>query len=248
MAYKFSLNYRVLILAIGLLPVLLWLGNWQLQRAAEKESIQATYASRQQQSPAVFDTATLASLEAQADLSFLNVRLIGQFDAERWFLLDNRIQNGKVGYEVLNPFITNNGDWLIVNRGWVEAPAKRSELPTVSALPETDVELVGQVYVPDTGYQLAGIESSAQAWPKVITVFDQAYISQQLGQQLFPYQVRLSAGQPSALVTDWPPINVSPEKHRGYALQWFAMAAALVIWLVFASFRKQSLIKEPLKM
>jgi len=33
----------------------------------------------------------------------------------------------------------------------------------------------------------------------------------------------------------WPVVNVSPAKHRGYAVQWFTMAAALIVFFVFRS-------------
>ncbi|NCF18346.1 MAG: SURF1 family protein, partial [Haliea sp.] len=33
-----------------------------------------------------------------------------------------------------------------------------------------------------------------------------------------------------ALAIDWKVVNVSPEKHRGYAVQWFTMAAVLTVF------------------
>ena len=47
--------------------------------------------------------------------------------------------------------------------------------------------------------------------------------------------MRLEADSPAALRTGWEIVTVSPEKHRGYAVQWFMMAAALVVLSAFAN-------------
>ena len=57
----------------------------------------------------------------------------------------------------------------------------------------------------------------------------------QLQKDLLPRYVRLDEGSPGAFVTGWQAVNMTPEKHIGYAFQWFAMAFALVIWFVFAN-------------
>ena len=54
-------------------------------------------------------------------------------------------------------------------------------------------------------------------------------IGDALAGSLFPYPVRIDPAQPGALSVDWQVINVSPEKHTGYAVQWFSMAAALAL-------------------
>ena len=55
------------------------------------------------------------------------------------------------------------------------------------------------------------------------------------GIKLFPYPVRINAGQASALTVDWKIVNVSPQKHTGYAVQWFTMAAVLGIFYLMRS-------------
>jgi cytochrome oxidase assembly protein ShyY1 len=52
---------------------------------------------------------------------------------------------------------------------------------------------------------------------------------------LYPWMVRIDPNTPAALVADWPVVNASPEKHQGYALQWFTMAAVLLVFFLLRS-------------
>ena len=54
-------------------------------------------------------------------------------------------------------------------------------------------------------------------------------LSAELGQTVAPYSLRINAGQPGALEVAWQVVNVSPAKHRGYAVQWFTMATVLAL-------------------
>jgi len=47
--------------------------------------------------------------------------------------------------------------------------------------------------------------------------------------------VRLDALQPGVYVRNWPVISTSPEKHRGYAIQWFTMATVLLLLYLYIS-------------
>ena len=57
--------------------------------------------------------------------------------------------------------------------------------------------------------------------------------------QVFDYSIRLAEATPGVLLRNWPVISTTPEKHRGYAVQWFAMAAALVLLYLYYSTRKR---------
>jgi surfeit locus 1 family protein len=49
--------------------------------------------------------------------------------------------------------------------------------------------------------------------------------------------LRLDETTPSALPRYWPVTSMSPEKHRGYAVQWFLMAIAVIIAFGYFTFR-----------
>ena len=45
------------------------------------------------------------------------------------------------------------------------------------------------------------------------------------------------AREPGALAVDWVVVNVSPAKHRGYAVQWFAFAVIALVGAVLLTRR-----------
>jgi surfeit locus 1 family protein len=215
-----------------LLPVLIGLGVWQLHRAAEKEQIARDWGARQQ---LAMQPLPLAQLDS-AELAYLRVELHGHFLDDRQFLLDNRMREGRYGMEVLLPLRLQGSEQLVlVNRGWVSGDPGRRTLPQVST-PSGLQHLQGSIYVsPGTPYTL-GSPSDDETWPRLLLALDMAAIPTLLGEAVYPYSVRLEADSPGALSSDWPLLNSSSEKHRAYALQWFAMSLALLcLYLVRSS-------------
>ncbi|WP_068828901.1 SURF1 family protein [Pseudomonas sp. BMS12] len=204
-----------------LLPALLALGFWQLARAEEKRSLLAEFEARRTAEPVA-----VTDLERRADLAHLRIRLQGQFDAGHSLLLDNRMRDGQVGVELLQPFYDQpSGLWLLVNRGWLPWPDRR-QAPQFST-PEQPQELLARVYVPlGSTFQLQA-DPAGGAWPRLITAVDPERLWQQLGRGGLAYEVRLEPG-PAAYQAQWPLVAMGPEKHTGYAVQWFALAAALL--------------------
>src|SRR5690606_30035585 len=150
----------------AVLPVLLLLGSWQLQRAEEKRAIQDSLEARQQEAPQ-----PLASIDEQAEpqsLAFRRVLLTGEFDNRRIFLLDNRVRSGQVGFEIISPFRSNSGQWLLVNRGWVKGDPARRQLPSPPAV-EGQVETEGLIHVPAGEPFTLGEQVLAPAqWPQLV--------------------------------------------------------------------------------
>ncbi|MEP1471391.1 MAG: SURF1 family protein [Halieaceae bacterium] len=235
---QLDLEWRTTVFTALLLPLLIYLGFWQLQRAEDKAVLAAAFEQRQAAAPVMVSAATMA--EAPESLAYLPVRIQGEFVAGRDILLDNRLQGGKFGYEVVSPLVLSSGEAVVlVNRGWIAGDAARRSLPQVQA-PSGPVDITGHIYVsPGQPYLLAEQELSG-AWPKVLQALEMDKLRPVIeqatkGGAMLPYRVRIDAGQTGALQVDWQIINVSPEKHRGYAVQWFCMAAALLMLFVLRS-------------
>ena len=234
-AFAFDFEWRITLFTVLLLPLLISLGFWQLQRAEEKAALAVAFEQKQQRPPALLPG--LGELGPEA-LAYLPVKLQGRYLQGRDFLLDNRMQGRKYGNEVLTVFELEDGQFALVNRGWIIADPGRMTLPAIPAAPEK-AELTGTVYVqPGTPYLLQEQQLGGENWPKQIQAVDMVKMSAALGvptDRLFPYPVRIDAGQPGALSVEWQVINVSPAKHRGYSVQWFSMAAALALIYVLRS-------------
>ena len=234
-AYRWDSNWKIFITIVIALPLLLRLGFWQLERGEEKQQLQQQYEAQEQMLPVELSSLN-ASVEAESRLKYQRVSLNGQFDNQHSILLDNRIYGGVVGYEVLSPFITESGLVVLVNRGWIAGYADRKQLPSLPAI-ESTVRVLGKVHVPLGKVVTLASDQWSEQWPLVVQWEDIPRIASLLDLSLFPYSVRLEAGAIGALTVDWPAVNTQPEKHWGYAVQWFLMAAALLIFWLYSSIR-----------
>lgn len=244
MGFAIQWNKRITALTLVMFPVLLSLGVWQLDRAQQKRNIQWQFEQRRTQPPlaleALLSDESLNQSSADENLAHAPVALQGHFDNQHVILLDNQVVSGQVGYDLLQPFLASDGSgrqqWFLVNRGWVKAPPTRDRLPDIPAVPGADTTVNGRVYVPPgQPLQLAAPDWSGDHWPRVVQVAAPDKIGELMQQDFFPWQIRLAETDPNALNTHWQLITVLPEKHQAYAVQWFAMAAALVIWFLFAN-------------
>jgi surfeit locus 1 family protein len=227
--YRF--DWKLTLLTALLLPLLLSLGFWQLRRAEEKLELQEQYAARQREAPVAFE-----QLSASGDLQYRQVELTGRYDNAHNFLLDNRIHQGQPGYDLITPLVTASGTLVFINRGWLPQGPTRAQLPAIAAIDGT-VTVSGSVYVP-VGTPLVLGDVTADGWPRVVQTLDPMPMAAAAGYaEAFPYSIRLADGAPGVLVRDWPVISMTPERHQGYAVQWFAMAAMLVGLYLYYSTR-----------
>ncbi|MGI9322183.1 MAG: SURF1 family protein [Pseudomonadales bacterium] len=223
---KFTLNWKVTLFTFVFMVVFVQLGFWQLSRADEKRALLAQRAERQSLSPV-----SAAELLDRQETDRL-VQLNGEYDAAVIYLLDNRVLDGIVGFEVVQQFFDKpSGSAFFVNRGFAKMGRTRDDLPTV-ATPEGQVILLASVYAPSAKpLVLAASEPMANnGYPRIIQDLDELpYPSS------FNMTLRLQADSPGALPRHWPATSMSHQTHSGYAFQWFAMAVALVlIWLYFS--------------
>ncbi|MFV0457110.1 MAG: SURF1 family protein [Pseudomonas sp.] len=208
------------LLVLMLLPVLLWLGFWQLERGEQKRDMLERQAAQAQAEPL-----SPAEVEQMANPAYSRVHLQGSFDAEHSFLLDSRTRDGQVGVELLQAFQDHpSGRWVIVNRGWIPWPDRR--IPPQFDTPPQPLKLAAWVYAPP-GEPFVLNRGMADGWPRLINYVDIAELWDALGRDGVAYELRLEPG-PTAYRVDWPITSMSPTQHLGYAVQWFALAAALL--------------------
>jgi len=232
-ADKFSWqpNAKLLLFACLMTPLLISLGYWQLDRADEKRQILAEFVGNQQSAPVA-----LVELKGAKNLQYRAVQLRGKLDATRRLLLDNRVRNGRPGYEVFEVLTPVTGSQkILVNRGWVQASLDRNQLPEIAPV-SGEVRLSGSLYRRlKGGLQLDDGIGVVGSWPARVGWVSAVRAEQLYGDEFFAYQLRLESDSPGALQTGWPTVAVQPEKHTAYAVQWFVMALVLLIMTLNAN-------------
>ncbi len=213
---------RIVLLTVALLPLLIGLGVWQLDRYHQKQTLENNLLQRSHQS------LTLAELHSREDPRFYSVSLSGRFINDRYFLLDNRVFQGRVGYHVLMPFLTTTGETVLVDRGWIPGLQDRSRLPTVLGIHGL-TRISGQSWQPEGDAFLLAEDVWSKDWPKVIQALDSEEMAKALEITLPPWLVILDGQQPGSLQRNFEPVNSQSERHLGYAVQWFAMALTLMV-------------------
>lgn len=222
---------------LTLLPVLVVLGLWQLERAQEKMEIKQAFEARGALPPVEVGTDAVM-LE---DAHFRRAEVRGTFRPDYQILLDNKVYRGRAGYHVLTPLQVAGSDWwLLVNRGWVPWGPDRGRLPDVDT-PEGAVYLRGRLRRPTEGYfTLEDGHGDPAHFEVRWQVLDLERYASLVDRKVYPVVLELdpadSSGSGFARV--WPEYEDAwIARHRGYALQWFSLAIVLVIIYVVLQLR-----------
>jgi surfeit locus 1 family protein len=210
-------------------------GNWQRGRMEAKEALRA-----QLDAASAMPAVALPDVGAWDAWRYRPVRAEGTFDATRQFLVDNRVQAGRVGFHVVTPLVLADGRVVLVNRGWVAAGATRDRLPAVP--PATGpVVVAGRVGLPTSGYVELAADDGAGT---VRQNLDPARFAAATGVRVLPIVVEATAPatpEDAPLVRDWPLPDAGSDKHRIYMMQWYAFAAlAAGLWLTFRVRRRRA--------
>ncbi len=204
------------VFVIVMLPVVVSLAAWQLRRADEKLLLETSYLASQGQPPVTLDAAQAFSL----------VELRGRFEGPI-FLLDNQVRDGRVGYWVLQPFAAGQERRVIANRGWVEAPASRENLPQVPT-PAEPVTLIGIIW-PQLGMPPLLEDDAWDAGQSVIRVQRRTIERMAALARADAIELRLLQHSPGVLEAAPAQPKFSRETHLGYAFQWFGLGVVLIV-------------------
>ncbi len=247
---QFSPKLWAIALYVAVLSCMLWLGQWQLNRAALKVSFQESATQAQLASATPINT--VSNLISAAAV-YRRVLVEGTYDPTRQFLWDNRTKNGIAGFEVISPVKMPSGEWVLINRGWVAPGASRSQLPDIE-LPtialEQSLSIEGLLSRPSKGFSSGDAVETSDGWPRILQFFDYESLSDILGGPVLPVVVQVQSvngtgadvtvyqARPEWLEANWEPAASGPAKHYSYAFQWFAMALALSIIFIVVNTRK----------
>lgn len=200
-------------------------GFWQLDRAAEKRALFQAFA-RGDAAPAA---ERLPGDGAAPGQRYAPLQLTGRYLPDRQVLLDNMSLGGRPGYQVLTPLQTDDGV-VMVNRGWVPADGDRSRLPDIGV--DGGVRtLRGRLDLLPRPALVApppAVDPGAP-WPRRALFPTPEALAAETGLPLRRFQLLLDPGQPDGYAREWQPAVMGPERHLGYAVQWFGLAATVVV-------------------
>lgn len=208
------------------------LGTWQMWRAEQRAASFDRFAEAGRR-PALTVPVDGAQFEEHR---FRWLELRGRYLSSRQILLDSMTHDGRTGYHVLTPFkLTGNEPLVLVNRGWVPADPERLRLPAVG-VGESDRAIRARIdALPRPGLTFDNPQVSGNGWPQVLLFPTFADLEARLESPLRPYQLLLSPDAADGYVRAWRPRAMPPERHVGYAIQWYSFASALgvigaVLW------------------
>ncbi len=212
---------------------MLWLGFWQLDKSELQQQREADFLQAD---------ATPLSLREVTDVAALryrNVALSGYFDPKRHFLIDNIVRNSRNGFYVITPFYADEGPLLLVNRGWIPQTPRREPIGDL-AVSDTPLTIKGRIGgLPAGGIRLGEREMAGEEWPRVLQFPETSDIELQLGQPVLDWVLLADPAIASGFERQWEPGGLPPERHLGYAVQWFAMSLALTILMGWAAWQSR---------
>jgi surfeit locus 1 family protein len=229
--WRFKPRLWSTVVAAVVITIMVQLGNWQLSRAQEKESRQERL-DRLSQEPAVALPPVEVKLE---DFQYRQVEARGEYVPAHTIYLDNKIYKGVAGYHIITPLrIGTSSMHVLVNRGWAPADRDRSKLPEVPALAGPVIVSGIATAATQKTLELSQDMVSGRVWENL----DLNRYRQATGLALQPAMILQTNDVQDGLVRRWPRPDSGSAKNLGYAVQWFAMAlAVLITYLVLSGKR-----------
>ena len=208
------------VIALAMVLLCIWAADWQYTRGVDRQARNNVIEERIARSP--IDLATRDTVLSNNE--WQSITTTGRFDSTQQILLRNRYWEGKYGYEVLTLFTNVSGEKFWVDRGWVKAGATATTAPVVTAVPNTEVSIIGRFRLDSSlprGSFFAlpasgeGLVSELNAQAKLDT--EKFYIDLLSGSE-----TSLTPAAPAQL----PPLSDGP--HKAYALQWLFFGGLII--------------------
>lgn len=220
-----------------------WLGFWQLDRRAQRATLNAGIAARMADAPVELTR----SPRDTAEWLYRRVRISGSPDTDRAIVLPGRLYRGSPGAHVVLPVPLGPREAVLVDYGWV--PAADGATVDLAALdlnrPLDAIGLVLPFPGEEPGARTTTLTGAADSgFRRVWFAMDTEALRRQFPYELGNVHLQLL---PADSAPRFPVRQAAPEldagPHLGYAIQWFSFATiAIVGWLVIVG---KSNVKRP---
>ena len=200
--------------------VLLSLGFWQLYRLNWKLDLIFEIKNSLKNDP--------IELSKAKKKNYLRVKTSGTVDFEKQIYLYNLNESGSPGFEVINPIVINNENYLI-NRGWISLNKK--DQSNINLIDENNIigtlklQTKANVFKPEN-------DIKKNYW----FTLDRDDVFSYTGKKFSKYIIYLNGDykipKPKVITA-----NIS-NNHKKYAITWFSMAISIL--LIYLYFRKKN--------
>lgn len=206
--------------------VCVFLGNWQFARRAEAQAEIARIDANYDAPPVALAEAlpTLAAFDEDRN-KWQQIEVTGRYLAEEQLLARNRPFVDQVGFNILAPFVTQNGEVIIIDRGWIPQSTGSDETGVIPDPPKGEVSVVARLKAGEP--TIAGRTPSENTVGTINLPEIEEMLSRPTYTGAYGLLVSESPTTEHGLLSERPARDEGP--HLSYALQWyvFIVIAAL---------------------
>ena len=216
MKHKFLFSVFIIFFIL----VFVALGSWQIVRLNWKNNLILEIENSLKNPPVELTNSNVEN--------YLKIKTSGSIDFEKQIYLYNLNDTGTPGFEVINPILINDTNYLI-NRGWIPFEKKNSQ--EINVFDENDIigtlKLQGRknIFKPDNNLE-------ENYWFSL----NREDILKFTGKEFSKYIIYLNGNyqvpKPKKITA-----NIS-NNHQKYALTWFSLAISIL--LLYLYFRKKN--------
>lgn len=240
--YRFAPPWWGVAATLVCVAVFVVAGIWQIQRGQAKAAM-LTQRRAASQAPAKPLLGVLVDGQVPAAMAVFgpHVKVRGHYDPAHQILLDNQTHEGRAGYRVWTPLVLADGRRMLIDRGWVPiGPGGRDDLPAIQA-PDGEIKVTGILRgLPKPGIRLGdGKHCDLESWPRVLNYPSIGTVRCQYLPPVINGLILLDEDEAHGFVRNWQAdVRMPPERHYGYAFQWFAMAVAVAVVCVVVNMKR----------
>jgi len=231
--FEFTPPWWAGVLFVLVLALLVTLGTWQVHRGQAKETIIAERSAAGKMSPVSLEAAISGKENGR------RVAISGVYLENRQLLLDNQVWKGRPGYRIWTPLRLSDERLVMVDRGWVPIGQDRNNPPKPS-VPESAQEITGYWrHWPEPGIKFAAPPCDTGKWPRVVLYPEYPQVACNYKVPVLDGLFLLSEEAEGGFPRDWQDVGLTPLRHYGYALQWYALALALCVIFIVVNTQKR---------
>lgn len=236
--YRFLLSRQWVILTLvtlALIPTMIELGFWQLHRHEQRVALNKVISDSLAAKPVPAESLTAPGRAIERDDLYRRVTAKGAFDTADEVVVRRRTNSDdEVGFHVLTPFVLDDGQVLMVNRGWIPANGVQTEFPKIPAPAKGEITVAGRLMADETTAE-SGIKDIHGLPDRQVMLINSEQQAKLLGKRVLGGYVEMTTPEPKG---DTPELLPEPDHssigpHMAYAIQWWLFAAGVPVgWVI----------------